>query len=316
MPIIPIIPSINTCMSLTTTTTTSTSTKTITVPEVNTTQLQALADVCSSVNSSVINPIANSVMNSLVSPTKVVTNDDIVNPIPTCVASNIELPKKIPISIVAVPIMHSKVVEDILPRNLGTEREILKSPVSVLEITTPITKPIPVAIENNSALIKSNLNANNATTVLNQDNLNKEDEMSIMKAHSLSTESLIANLNHEKKMLDALEIESVETTIEKTPELSIDTSETAKENVNSTGSLPMVDEHTLSPLSAISPGGNEPMECSSSLASQTSGKEDRKMISEDVVMAEGVDDDDICNGSMNELNVKNCKFEIFRECSY
>jgi len=43
MPIIPIIPSINTCMSLTTTTTTSTSSRT--VPEVNTTQLQALADV-------------------------------------------------------------------------------------------------------------------------------------------------------------------------------------------------------------------------------------------------------------------------------
>ncbi|XP_039956052.1 protein O-GlcNAcase isoform X2 [Bactrocera tryoni] len=303
MPIIPIIPSINTCMSLTTTTTTSTSTKTITVPEVNTTQLQALADVCSTVNSSVINPIANPVMNSLVSPTKVVTNDDIVNPIPTCVASNIELPKKIPISIVAVPIMHSKVVEDILPRNLVTEGEILKSPVSGLELATAITKPIPVAIENSSALTKSNLNANNASTTLNQNNVNKEDEMSVEKAQSLTTESPIVSLNHEEKLPDALTIESIDTPIEKAPELSIDTSGTPREVGNSTGALPMVDEHTLSPLSAISAGGNEPMECSSSLASQASGKEDRKMISEDVVMAEGVDeDDDICNGSMNELN--------------
>lgn len=110
MPIIPIIPSINTCMSLTTTTTTSTNAKTVTLPEVNTTQLQALADVCSTVNSSSVNPIANPIMNSLVSPTKVVTNDDILNPISTCVASNIELPKKIPISIVSVPIMHAKAV--------------------------------------------------------------------------------------------------------------------------------------------------------------------------------------------------------------
>ncbi|XP_030562779.1 protein O-GlcNAcase [Drosophila novamexicana] len=109
MPIIPIIPSINTCMTLTTTTTTSTNTRT--VPEVNTTQLQALADVCSTVSSS-LTPISNPVMNSLVSPTKVVTNDEIINPIPTTVASNIELPKKIPISIVPAPIMEAKSVEE------------------------------------------------------------------------------------------------------------------------------------------------------------------------------------------------------------
>ncbi|EDV94572.1 GH21911 [Drosophila grimshawi] len=109
MPIIPIIPSLNTCMSLTTTTTTSTNTRT--VPEVNTTQLQALADVCSTVSSTMA-PISNPVMNSLVSPTKVVTNDDIINPIRTTVASNIELPKKIPISIMPVPVMETKSVEE------------------------------------------------------------------------------------------------------------------------------------------------------------------------------------------------------------
>lgn len=49
MPVIPILPSINTCMSLTTTTNTISSTSAIKVPEVNTTQLQALAEVCSTV---------------------------------------------------------------------------------------------------------------------------------------------------------------------------------------------------------------------------------------------------------------------------
>ncbi|EDW96236.1 uncharacterized protein Dyak_GE25717 [Drosophila yakuba] len=107
MPIIPIIPSINTCMSLTTSTTTSTSSRTV-PPTVNTTQLQALADVC--VVTSSLTPISNPVMNSLVSPTKVITNDDIINPIPTTAASNIELPKKIPISVVPVPIMETKSV--------------------------------------------------------------------------------------------------------------------------------------------------------------------------------------------------------------
>jgi len=57
MPIIPIIPSVNTCMSLTTTTSTSTNTSTMSVPEVNTSQLQALADVCSTVSGNIIEMI-------------------------------------------------------------------------------------------------------------------------------------------------------------------------------------------------------------------------------------------------------------------
>ncbi|CAD6994007.1 unnamed protein product [Ceratitis capitata] len=298
MPIIPIIPSINTCMSLTTTTTTSTSTKTVTVPEVNTTQLQALADVCSTVNSSVINPITNPVMNSLVSPTKVVTNDDIVNPIPTCVASNIELPKKIPISIVSVPIMHTKAVEDIMPRNIDADGEGSKSPVSDFDITT--TKPTSVTNENNSEHTElQTTEDNNTTSAIDQECINKEEGMSIEKGPA---EIQVSKSDDEKKMSDELEIESGVANNGKDAGLSIDTTVSPGDIGNSTGSLPMADEHTLSPLSAISTGGNEPMECSSSLASQASGKEDRKIISEDVVMAEGVEDDDICNGSMNELN--------------
>ncbi|XP_022912633.2 protein O-GlcNAcase isoform X1 [Onthophagus taurus] len=80
---VPIIPSINTCMSLTTTTTT-TSTGTIPTPIVNSNQLQALAEVCSTVNvvnDALINPMPTPVMNSLVSETKVICNESIPNPI-------------------------------------------------------------------------------------------------------------------------------------------------------------------------------------------------------------------------------------------
>lgn len=108
MPILPIIPSVNTCMSLTTTTTTSCSIAGNTkhspaVPEFNTSQLQAFADVCSTVNSS--SSITNAVMNSLVSATKIVLDDNIPNTIANIVTSNIEIPKKIPISTIAVPVM-------------------------------------------------------------------------------------------------------------------------------------------------------------------------------------------------------------------
>ncbi|CAH1154331.1 unnamed protein product [Phaedon cochleariae] len=79
---LPIIPSINTCMSLTSTTST-TSTCSTTIPLVNSNQLQALAEVCSTVSStdSMVNPLPGPVMNSLVSETKVICNESIPNPI-------------------------------------------------------------------------------------------------------------------------------------------------------------------------------------------------------------------------------------------
>ncbi|KAL5282972.1 MGEA5 family protein [Megaselia abdita] len=105
MPILPIIPSVNTCMSLTTTTTSCSFTgnpkPSPAVPEFNTSQLQAFADVCSTVNSSSTNPV----MNSLVSATKIILDDNIPNTIASIATSNIEIPKKIPISTMAVPVM-------------------------------------------------------------------------------------------------------------------------------------------------------------------------------------------------------------------
>ncbi|KAH1009906.1 hypothetical protein HUJ04_002202 [Dendroctonus ponderosae] len=80
---VPIIPSINTCMSLTTGTTTLTASG-ASQPVVCPNQLQALAEVCSTVSSvtdTIMTPGPGPVMNSLVSDTKVVTNDSIPNPI-------------------------------------------------------------------------------------------------------------------------------------------------------------------------------------------------------------------------------------------
>ncbi|XP_018562788.1 protein O-GlcNAcase isoform X2 [Anoplophora glabripennis] len=78
---VPIIPSINTCMSITSTTSTPSTGNTSTV--VNSNQLHALAEVCSTVTctESLINPVPGPVMNSLVSDTKVICNESIPNPI-------------------------------------------------------------------------------------------------------------------------------------------------------------------------------------------------------------------------------------------
>lgn len=140
MPIIPIIPSINTCMSLTTTTpTTSTCTSTPMtpkMPELNTNELQALADVCSNivpntalpsplivgsncgslvtsvtastgitmttdvVASNIATPMPNVMMNSLVSPTKIVMDEHSMHPM----LANLAIPEKLPVACLPPPV--------------------------------------------------------------------------------------------------------------------------------------------------------------------------------------------------------------------
>ncbi|CAH2059617.1 unnamed protein product, partial [Iphiclides podalirius] len=130
--IIPILPSVNTCMSLVTGTSTTCTTSTCdmaphvptipTIPTINTSQLQALAEVCSATPDRPIlstgispietfNPVSNPVMNSLVSPTKVILNESIPNPIIPMASSNMALPSEIPVSTLPVPIMGLKALE-------------------------------------------------------------------------------------------------------------------------------------------------------------------------------------------------------------
>lgn len=71
------------------------------IPEVNTAQLHALAEICSAVTGATDIPAKPSVMNSLLSDTKVVTTDVLSNPI---IASTISFPDKMPVSSVPIPI--------------------------------------------------------------------------------------------------------------------------------------------------------------------------------------------------------------------
>ncbi|CAH2984909.1 unnamed protein product [Chilo suppressalis] len=125
VPIIPIMPSVNTCMSLVTATSNTSTTSTAdisSIPTVNTSQLQALADVCSATDRPLLatgvssietfNPVPNPVMNSLVSPTKVILNESIPNPIIPMASSNIALPSEIPVSTLPVPILGIKALEE------------------------------------------------------------------------------------------------------------------------------------------------------------------------------------------------------------
>lgn len=278
MPIIPIIPSINTCMSLTTTTTTSTSSKTSTVPEVNTNQLQALADVCSTVNSSSVNPISNAVMNSLVSATKVVTNDDILNPITSTVATTIEIPKKIPISSVPIPIMHVKNdIEEPAKAAQIEDVEIVNSPTNETQETFKVAAQIEdVEIINSST---------NETC----------DEIEIKTSKAGESVELV-DYPIEEEDCPTNENGSTENAISQS-ELSTNENNGSEKKDEPTESVVQMEENNLSPFS-----GNEPMECSSSLASQTSPKEAGKIGSDDVIMSETVNEFNTC--SANSMQVE------------
>lgn len=105
MPVLPIIPSVNTCMSLTSTTITSTSTST--VAEVNTTQLQALAEVCSVVTGTDPLTLPTVVMNSLVSSSKIITNETVPSSTSVSTINNISLPTHpVPVSSIGIPILN------------------------------------------------------------------------------------------------------------------------------------------------------------------------------------------------------------------
>lgn len=156
MPIIPIIPSINTCMSLTintpTTTNTTTTPMTPKMPELNTNELQALAEVCSNVvpnttltsplaanntmttmvtqatamtmsadiaGSSLATPMPNVVMNSLMNSSKIVTDEAVQNPM----LASVPMPESLPVACLPPPVA--------VMREHGEVGEIEEKPVSL-----------------------------------------------------------------------------------------------------------------------------------------------------------------------------------------
>lgn len=181
MPIIPIIPSINTCMSLTTPTTASTTTTasfTPKLPELNTNELQALADVCSNIvpnnalpspgfgsataatdlmaagiagasttvvssgtsltMSSIATPIPNLLMNSLVSPTKIITDEPVLNPMMASVA----MPDKLPVACLAPPVSVIETIEE--QRDFFVPAMEQDADVSEKELPEPIEDEEPM----------------------------------------------------------------------------------------------------------------------------------------------------------------------------
>lgn len=147
LPVMPIIPSINTCMSLTTnTTTTSSSTCTMKVAEVNTTQLQALADVCSVVTGTETITLPNIVMNSLVSSTTIVTNTTLSNPIVSAtLLDHPVLPSvSVPVSSIGLPIMNTEgtgyKINDFIP--LDDDDEASRPPDETDDLMSGLTSEV------------------------------------------------------------------------------------------------------------------------------------------------------------------------------
>lgn len=189
-PIIPpIIPKINTCISLTLTTNTTANT----APEVNTTQLQALADICSNVtNETMI--MKPSVMNSLVSETKVVTTDAISAPIlTTSIVCDNNLEGKSP-EIMEIEKTTSETTEELM--DCGTPKHTLSlSDNSSLNSEPPIVKEENV----NGDEIK------NEKTQLSDDivmieTTNNEPETA-MQEESISEEEKIDAINYDDILL-------------------------------------------------------------------------------------------------------------------
>lgn len=152
-PIIPpIIPKVNTCMSLTLTTTSSVAS--VPTPDVvNTAQLQALAEICSTVTSETLPK--SSVMNSLVSETKVITTTAISAPIlaSTISESTIEISQKSPN--ITVDIMDVEKVST-EPSETGTEEAMdCGTPKHTLSDSSSINSEPPVVKDE---LLSQNVN--------------------------------------------------------------------------------------------------------------------------------------------------------------
>ena len=199
-PIIPpIIPSINTCMTMTLTTPTTSSSVTapMMMPEVNTAQLHVLADICSTVIGAAETFSKPSVMNSLVSATKVVTTDVLVNPILVSSISNVSIPDKMPVSSVSIPI------------NLNSDcMEVEKAPAEIanddnlelMDCGTPkhasdsssLNSDLPSSEHHKDEPIKTNGSSNSNTHTESETETKNEKHLSddVVMAESLSNNSM------------------------------------------------------------------------------------------------------------------------------
>lgn len=250
MPVIPIMPSINTCMSLTTTTTnTITNANTVKVPEVNTTQLQALAEVCSTVTGAESITMPNIVMNSLVSPTKVITNDTIPNPI----THNAIMPSiPVPVTSIGIPIMSMK-SDDGTGLLGGSDCDLKTSDI----FTTDETERIDTEDEKNS----------DSDSKKNSDEPMPVEEDTVIEMTNKTDGSLVET--------DVEVADAAEAVLNAHDTVKIDDSLVIEPTLNKSDDLNTTSEH----LSAT-----EPMEC----ASVNSMASPKHTMATDIIMAESV----------------------------
>uniref|UniRef100_A0A182SMT5 protein O-GlcNAcase n=1 Tax=Anopheles maculatus TaxID=74869 RepID=A0A182SMT5_9DIPT len=288
MPIIPIIPSVNTCMTLTSTSTTTTTTATVLpMPEVNTTQLQLFADVCSTVTN-VAESLPNPIMNSLVSATKVITNESLPNPVAAAV-NNIAIPPTIPLSSIPVPLLNmkplepeitaadcSEQVDSIVDMDKASTNEAVSSPA---EVSVGTVAPLDgdAVIHDGSGEQRSEVDQ--PQTIAEEDGVSVAEE----KMHELD--------ENEVKMVDASEEPDDKMTV---------SDEQVPVNQQPGMDNKMVDEDdskTDVVFSSASPATGsvpvpEPMECGSNL---TSPRHQLKSHFDDIVMSETTS---TCSGTM------------------
>lgn len=276
MPIIPIIPSVNTCMTLTSTnTTTTTSANTMAVPEVNTTQLQLFADVCSTVTSAPEN-VPAPIMNSLVSATKVITNDSLPNPMAAAV-TNMSIPTTIPISSIPVPIMSIKAVEGV-ENDVATQGLIDKTKSESSEDSTDIKgKPLEedAIIENDLEQKKldesseKRKSSSSEIPLVEDEEFKSKEEIDGEEKEDSEVKMLDLEEN-EVKMVDASEMTDGDEVVVNRVRINVEDEDVKVDEV----------------FSSANPSGGtcaEPMECGSNL---TSPKHVMKTHFDDVMMSE------------------------------
>ncbi|XP_055617072.1 protein O-GlcNAcase [Toxorhynchites rutilus septentrionalis] len=300
MPVIPIIPSVNTCMTLTSTsTTTTTSANILPVPEVNTTQLQLFADVCSTVTNASEN-VPAPIMNSLVSATKVITNETLPNPVAAAV-SNISIPSTIPISSYPLPIMSIKAVEDpAIGASVCEDLTVRKD--SIEGETETISKPLDgdTVIENDldhkQLLESSEKQASPASDIpLLADEEFKTNEYAEVQLDQTTEIRMVEDGDSEVKMIDLEENEVKMVDASEVDEKMIDSEDgvlnpikinVEDQDVKVDGALSTI------PRPCSTTIGAEPMECGSNF---TSPKHVLKAHFDDVMMSETTS---TCSGSM------------------
>ncbi|XP_065095827.1 protein O-GlcNAcase isoform X2 [Ochlerotatus camptorhynchus] len=299
MPIIPIIPSVNTCMTLTSTNTTTTTASSLAVPEVNTTQLQLFADICSTVTSAPEN-IPAPIMNSLVSATKVVTNDSLPNPAAAAV-TNMCIPSTIPISSFPVPIMSIKPAESVYvaPAAVAGDGLTTNKKSSNGEIDTDVAENKGMPLEED-AVIENDLEQKKLDESSEKRKSSSSDVPLVEDEELKTKEEIEADDGEEKsdsevKMLDLEENEVKMVDASEAEEKMADGDEVVVNQIkiNVEDEDVKVDEvFSNSPCGGAGGTCAEPMECGSNL---TSPKHLMKTHSDDVMMSETTS---TCSGSM------------------